>query len=183
MNQPAITRMLAVDLRSSRLGFAVFETPIWLVDWGKRAMRADSCSALIAQLIQRYGVSVVVIRGMRRGERRDTERVRKGLRAIRTVARRRSAQAVALGEKRFRNFFRQYDRYTKFEIDALMAVVFPDLTSILPRPRKCFQPENRRMSIFDAVALGVAFLGTTTGDESVRCLVDSAAGVFSPASR
>lgn len=183
MDQQAITRTLAVDLRSSRLGFAVFETPIRLVDWGKRAMPADSCSALIAQLVRRYGVSVVVVRGMRRGERRDTERVRKGLRIIRTAARRHSTQVVALGEKRFRNFFRQYDRYTKFEIDALIAVVFPDLTSILPRPRKCFQPENRRMSIFDAVALGVAFLGTDPADESVRTVVDSAAGVFSPASR
>jgi len=133
-----MTRTLAVDLRSSRLGFAVFETPIRLVVWGKRAMWADSCSALIAQLIRRFDVSVVVIRGIGRGERRDTQRVRKGLRAIRTVARRRSTQVVPLGEKRFRNFSRQYDRYTKFEIDALMAVVFPNLTSILPRPRKCF---------------------------------------------
>jgi hypothetical protein len=183
MNQPAMTRTLAVDLRSSRLGFAVFEIPIQLLDWGKRAMWADSCSTLIGQLIRKYGVSVVVIRGMRHGERRDTQRVRKGLRAIRTVAREGSTQVVALGEKQLRNFFRQYDRYTKFEIDALIAVVFPSLTSILPRPRKCFQPENRRMSIFDAVALGVAFLATTTGDESLRSLVDSAAGVFSPASR
>jgi hypothetical protein len=183
MNQPAMTRTLAVDLRSSRLGFAVFETPAQLLDWGKRAIWADSCSALIAQLIRKYGVSVVVIRGIRRGERRDTQRVRKGLRAIRTLAGRRSTHVIALREKRFRNFFHHYGRYTKFEINALIAVVFPSLTSILPRPRKCFQPENRKMSIFDAVALGVAFLGTTTGDESVRSLVDSAAGVFSPASR
>jgi hypothetical protein len=43
--------------------------------------------------------------------------------------------------------------------------------------------ENRSMSIFDAVALGVAFLEMATDDESVHALVASAARVFSPASR
>jgi hypothetical protein len=90
---------------------------------------------------------------------------------------------VALGERGFRNFFRRYERYTKFEIAALVAVVFPDLAWALPRPRKCYEPENRRMSAFEAVALAIAFLATTADGEAVHTLVASAAGVLSAASR
>jgi len=183
MNQPAMRRMLAVDLRSSRLGFAVFEESIHLLDWGKRGMSADACSAVISQLVRKYGVSFVVIRGVNRGERRDTARVRSGLRAVRTVARRHAVPVVVLSEKKLRKFFSEYDSYTRYGIALFLTIIFPDLASILPRPRKCFEFENRRMSIFDAVALAVAFLGTAADGEPVRTLLASAAGVFSPASR
>jgi len=184
MSQPAKTRILAVDVRSSRLGFAVFEVPIRLLDWGKRSLGSgDSCSKSIAWLLRRFGVSFVVIRRIRSGGRRDTLRVRQAQRIIRREARRRSVLVVMLSERVFSGFFRRYERHRKFEIAALMGGVFPEIMWILPRPRKCYEPESSRMSVFDAVALGVAFLGTTVDDESANRLVASAAGVLSPASR
>jgi hypothetical protein len=66
---PTASRMLAVDLRSTRVGFAVIENPIRLVDWGKRALAADSCSALILCLLHRYGITLMVIRGVAVGSR------------------------------------------------------------------------------------------------------------------
>jgi hypothetical protein len=145
MRQSVTERILAIDLRSSRLGFAVFEVPMLLLDWGKRALIADACSTFIMSLLRRYEVSVVVVRGIKVGGRRDTPRVREGLRQIRTVAGQRTVEMVTVGDRRFNAFFRQYEQHTKFDIASLMTAVFPELARTLPRRRKCFQPENRRI--------------------------------------
>jgi hypothetical protein len=176
-------RILAVDIRSSRVGFAVVETPIRLLDWGKRALTADSCSALIGYLLRRYAITVLVVRGVAAGSPRDTVRVRKGLRAVRRIAHGRSVHFVAVSETTFKNVFRPYERRTKFEIAGLMTVVFPELSGLLPRPRRCYDPENRRMSAFEAIALAVAFLGRQPNNDHVHERLASAAGVLSAASR
>ena len=183
MTQAPVTRILAIDVKSRLLGVAVFEPPVRLLDWGKRAVSADLCGTLVIQLLRTYAISAVVIRGLTRGERRDTVRARKGLHAIRLIARRHSIPVVALSGSRVRRFFRDYERHTRYETARFLTVIFSDLTWALPRPRTFYEPENRRMALFDAVALGLAFLGTAEDSEPVRTLLASAAGVFSPASR
>ncbi len=178
-----VTRILAIDLKSSLLGFAVFEPPTRLLDWGKRAMPADSCSAFVAQLLRRYAISAVIVRGLKRGERRDTRRVRKGLHATRKLVQCQSITVITVRESRLRASFLEYERYTRYEIARFLTVAFPDLARVLPNQRRCYEPENRRMAVFDAVALGVASLMLAHDYESVHVLLTSAAGVLSPASR
>jgi hypothetical protein len=112
--------------------------------------------------MRKYAISVVVVRGLKRGERRDTIRVRQGLHAIRMVARRQSIAIVTLSGDRLRRFFREYDRCTRYETAQLLAKAFPELRWALPPARKFYGPEDRRMALFDAVALGIAYLGTAT---------------------
>lgn len=183
MNTSAGTRILAIDVKSRLLGVAVFEPPVRLLDWSKRAISADACAALVTKLLQRYTVSTVVLRGVRRGEHRDTKRVRRGLRVIRAVARECSIPVVTLTERQVRMFFRKYQRYRRYDSAVFLSMIFPDLRWSLPHPRKFYEPENRRMALFDAVALGLAFLGTGSEGEAVCALLASAAGAFSPASR
>ena len=183
MSQRPLTRILAIDVKSRLLGVAVFEPPVGLLDWGKRAVSADSCGTYVTQLLRRYVISAVVVRELKSGERRDTVRARKGLHAIRMIARRHSIPVVALSGSRVRRFFRDYERYTRYEIARFLAVIFPYLTWALPRARMFYEPENRRMALFDSVALGLAFLGTAEDPDQVRALLASAAGVFTPASR
>ncbi len=149
-----------------------------LLDWGKRAMSADSSAPFVARLLKKYAISLVVVRALKRGERRDTARVRRGLRAIRAAARRHSIPVVALADERVRKFFREYERYTKYDIALFMTTILPELAWLLPRPRKFFMPENRRMALFHAVALGIAFLGMQEDGDLVRESLASAAGVF-----
>lgn len=181
VNESPIKRILAVDLRSTRVGFAVIETPLQLVDWGKRALPADSCAALLVWLLHRYGITVIVIRGITVGSRRDTVRVRGGLRAIRRVARSSPVQLVVMSKSRFKRVFEPYGRNTRYGLARLMTVLFPELARFLPRPRRCYEPENRRMSAFDAVALAVAFLAVQPESDSLGERLASAAEVLSAA--
>ena len=174
MNELPIKRILAVDLRSTRVGFAVVETPIQLLDWGKRALAADSCSALLVWLLHKYGVSLMVVRRILPDSPRNTIRVRKGLRAIRRIARTRTVQLTVLSERDFKRAFQQHEPRTRFEIACLMTIIFPELAQFLPRPRRCYEPENRRMSAFDAVALAVAYLAIQPDGDAVGRLLASA---------
>ena len=183
MNELPIKRILAVDLRSTRVGFAVIETPIQLLDWGKRALAADACSALLVWLLQKYGISLIVVRRIPPDSPRNTDRVRDGLRVVRTIARTRAVQLAAVTERDFMRVFQQPERRTRFEVACRMTIIFPELAQFLPRPRRCYEPENRRMSAFDAVALAVAYLAIQPENNSVRQLLASAEGVFSAASR
>ena len=100
MNTLSITRILAVDPRSSRLGFAVFELPIRLLDWGVRSVSTDASRSKIAEyLVRRYSVSLVLFRAAKPGCRRDAPGVRTMLRTIRVVARRYSIQVQGLTRK------------------------------------------------------------------------------------
>ena len=178
MNKSPIKRILAVDLRSTRVGFAVVETPIQLLDWGKRAITADSCSSLLVWLLHKYGISLMVVRRIRPDSPRNTVRVKQGSHEIRKIARTRSIELAVLSESDFARVFQQHEKRTRFEIACLMTIIFPELAQFLPRPRRCFEPENRRMSAFDAVALAVAYLAIQTEHDSVRQLLTSAAQEF-----
>lgn len=178
MNKSPKKRILAVDLRSTRVGFAVTETPIQLLDWGQRALAAESCSPLILWLLRRYGVSVLVVRRIRPNSPRNTNRVRKGARSIRTIARTCSVQLATVSDRDFKSVFQQATRRTRYEIAFLMTIIFPELAQFLPRPRRCYEPESRRMSAFDAVALAVAYLAIQPDNESLRQLLVSAVKSF-----
>jgi len=183
MTHVPATRILAIDVKSFLLGVAVFELPVRLLDCGKRATSADTCSAFIAQLLRKYAISAVVVRKLKRGEHRDTGRVRKGLHAVRMTARRYSIPVMVLSERRLRIFFRRYKRRTRYETAQLLATAFPELKWALPPARNFYDPEDRRMALFDAAALGATFLGTAKENERLQSLLASAVGVFSPASR
>jgi hypothetical protein len=47
---------------------------------------------------------------------------------------------------------------TKYEIAVAVARLFPELTSRLPRQRKPWMSEDKRMSIFDAVSFALVAL-------------------------
>jgi hypothetical protein len=52
--------------------------------------------------------------------------------------------------------FPGYDR-NKYRIASAVVMLFPELTYMLPGKRKIWKPEDHRMSIFDAAALGIAY--------------------------
>lgn len=161
-----MVRALALEIRSSRLGFSVFEAPDQLLDWGVRSIGARRCRP-ISDLLRMYTPSFVVVRGIRAGGRRDTLRAKDGMRAIRREARRRSIAVLSLSEAAVKRFVRAHNQRTKFETASDVAARFPELAWQLPRPRKCYDPENARVLIFDAVSLGVVFLALRV-DELAR---------------
>jgi hypothetical protein len=173
MKETPIRGVLAVDIRSRRVGYAVFETtPVRLLDWGMRKKidrhgRGDA----IADLLRMFQPSVVVLRRIKVGGRRDTAGAQNIVHTIRSEARGLSIPVVSLGEAVLKKFFRLYGNRSKYDIASFLTICFPELKWRLPPRRRIWKAEHPRMSIFDSVQLGVAFLVLQNKDETVQKLL------------
>jgi hypothetical protein len=177
MSKKHIRRVLALDIRAQRFGYAVFEaSPVKLLDWGVRSMRMDGARRgawHIADLLRMYQPSAVVFRRIKAGGRRDTPGARNITHAIKCEARRNAVPVALVGKSALKIFFREYGKHTKHEIASALAAVFAELKWKLPPPRrlKFWRGEARRMSVFDAAALGIAFLALHGYGDAVRELL------------
>jgi hypothetical protein len=151
-------RIIAFDLRSSRFGFAVFEEPKRLLDWGVRNFRRGvnavriPANVKLGDLMDEFSPNAVVLME-RAAETTDRALMRKAL--LREAGKRgivvhflarREVKAVFVGSNR-----------NKYAIAAALIVRFPELASRRPGERKIWKPEDYSMKIFDAAALGVAY--------------------------
>ena len=140
------TRILALEIRLRRVGFAMFEEPDQLLDWGIRRWRVgiDPVLAImrcVSQLLELYSPSAVVLKrlnGSRKARRRKRliEAVMRQLVSYSTELRTRSKDPDV------RHAFRRYGGRNKYEIADAIAETFPELRPKLPPKRKAYQPER-----------------------------------------
>src|ERR1039458_886516 len=116
-------RVLSLDIRSRRVGYAVFEGPGLLLDWGVIRNRA----ALIQSLLDTFEPSVIVLRTIALGSIRDRSIVRRAIRRIRRKAKSVSIPSVLVSRAQIIRLFRQHVKPTKHEIAAIIAECFPGL--------------------------------------------------------
>lgn len=158
--------LLALDIRAQGLGFAVFEGPARLFDWGTREYGGtgqrlrDAVVKRISLLLDFYGPSALVIRRIRVHSPKISRQLRHIINTIRVEAKRRSVGVKVLSAKSVKKFFAQSGPTTKDEIASTLAEWFEDIAWKLPKRRKPWQPERYNMVIFDAVATGVTFFGS-----------------------
>jgi hypothetical protein len=154
-------RILAIDLRPQRFGYAIFEGPIRLLDWGVAEYRpggttgAAAAQKSIAKLLGIFSPSLVVVKIERRKSMPNSPGVKPILAATRRVATAHGALFRTVTRRDLRNAFRVHGAKTKYEIASTLAVMFPELLWKLPPPRKIYKSEASSMTIFDAVAMGV----------------------------
>ncbi len=153
-------RVLAIDPTHRGFGYAVFEGPLRLVDWGTRDVRGAknvSCIEATARLIALYRPSALIVEdGAARGSRRR-ERVQQLIYELGELARRHKVQVRRVSRLRVRKTFASQGASNKHEIACVIAAQFSDLTSRLPPKRKPWMSEDLRMAIFDAAAFAIAF--------------------------
>jgi len=158
MHQPNEKRILAIDLRSRSFGFAVFEGPTRLLDWGVKSFRQGVNAVKIrpsvkfTELMEEFSPSTVVVRkefveskkkaGMWNALMKQAENHRIPIRLLT----RRAVRSAFVGSNR-----------NKYAVAAALAKQLPELAPRLPGVRKIWKSEDYRMSIFDAAALGVAY--------------------------
>lgn len=151
-------RLLAIDPSTKGFGFAVFEGPKCLVDWGVVRVWAKNDADLLVRaeaIMDRYGPALIVledISGTRRGAR-----ARKRIDLIARYAESRGVDARFISRADVHAAFMDFG-VTKQEIAVAIAHIFPELERHLPRPRKPWMSEDERMNVFDAVALAMTVL-------------------------
>jgi len=155
--------VLAIDIRHRRLGYAVFQGHRTLLDWGQRVYPAvgevEHALALrrLSKLLEMVRPNVVVLKRERWDRAQMDTHLANVMTAVEDEARRHSVPICLIDENVVRSTFSTFGCETRRDIAAVAASIFPELLPSVPPKRKPWQAEHPRMSVFDAIALGVAY--------------------------
>jgi hypothetical protein len=158
MTQKTFKRVLGINPISRGVGFAVLEGPHELVDWGIRAtIRANSEKAVraIETLVDRYEPNLLAVENWESEGARRRPRIEALLDWI-VVNERKRLPVRLISHREIRAIGPLPRSETKHGRATLLAERFPELAPFLPRPRKIWDSEDSRMSIFDAAAFAIA---------------------------
>ena len=155
------TRIFAVDPTTKGFGYAVFETPFHLVDWGLAHVPGEKESGAIVrfeELLDQYRPDILILEDSTAPGSRRRPRVQKLLAKLQETARERGIAVHTIPRLAVIECFSSPDkRATKYSITQHLAETFPELAVKVPRRRKPWQSEDERMATFDALALAVTY--------------------------
>lgn len=159
-------RILAVEIRAGRLGYAVFETPHNLRDFGAAWFDSNvAARSRIARLLRLCRPTVLVLRGAsRRYVRRSRER-RAVVQIARQEAKKLAIPITRITEQAFKSYFARHACRDKYDMARLLAGRFPETAWRLPEQLRFYEPEPRPMLYFDSIALAVAYLELTNSND------------------
>jgi hypothetical protein len=169
---PVPKRLLALDVRMSKLGFAVFEGPTCLLDWGVRSFEKSrksvisSFSERLRVLFSFYEPSVVIIRSRNYLSRSHRGVWAKIMAVIKSESRHHSKRLTIVTAKQVRSAFCKNGQIYKHDVATQIANQFEELSWKLPRRRKAYQSELAAMLVFDAAATGMTYFRTRPRSKS-----------------
>ena len=157
MRPPHNVRVLAIDLRPQRFGYAVFEGK-QLIDWGGKTFDSSRAAGeRTASLLTLFHPAAIAVRRDRHYGLRRPGVMAAVLRSIRHEATKRSIPLHLITATDIEEAFRTFDTQNKDDIAFTLTTIFPELLSRLPPKRKKWEHEHHRMVVFDAVAVGFAY--------------------------
>jgi len=155
-------RILAVDPLPRGFAFAVLEEdPFRLVDWGVATTPRKEPLGMLASLdrvIRRYDPSVLVTEEPQSARLLRRAALSAFLESAAEIVLAGSFPIATYSRRAIREAFAPMGARTKLEIARVIAERFPELRSRLPRPRRIWESEDARMSVFDAVSLAITHL-------------------------
>jgi hypothetical protein len=157
-------RLLALEARSGKIGFVIFEGPGSLLDWGVLGC-AEPTSRLrkvvakrVRPLLFRYRPLAVVMRGDNHYSSRSPARLRVSARSIRKEAHLAEVEFRLVKTKSRKRFLVQLGCIAKHQVVQLIARLFEEIYWRAQPQRKAWHSESYHTVIFDAAATGlVAF--------------------------
>jgi hypothetical protein len=154
------SRILAIELRHRRFGFAAMEVPKELLDTGVRTFRsAAHIAETIRPLAKLFTPSVIVIKIATHNDRKYRGGMAAIVRRIRQEASVRSIPIDRVTVEWVRSLLGGGTGNKEY-IAQFVIQAFPSLSWKLPptRERKPWISEGWNMAVFDAVAVGLAYL-------------------------
>jgi hypothetical protein len=157
-------RIMAIDLRRSRFGYAVLDGPNALLEWGSGEIwpdgkqRGDLKNARLPSVLRVSSPATVVVRKSQYRGSLNSPLKDRLLRQIKRDTDGFSIPVVMISQDQIRKAFHLPKRASKYRIASVVADKFPELHIKLPAERKAWEPELHRMIIFDTIAAGLAYL-------------------------
>ncbi len=137
--------------------------PLTPHDWGTREIKRDATGAASGQaareLLERYRPDVLVLENPtdHRGASR-TLRVARIHKAVSRFAREATGtEVVSISRKDVRAAFAQFGALTKHDIAKVIAKNLDAFATRMPKERRAWRPEDRRMGMFDAASRALTF--------------------------
>lgn len=159
MNPRRYELVLSIYLTTRGFAFALFEGPLSPVDWGTTDMRGllknRRCHKAAKALLTRYKPDVLVLQDMGKNEPHRILRIRLLNIAIARLAENACVPVLMISRARLREHFASRGTPTKQGIAELIAKHIPAFERYLPRKRKPWMSEDKRMALFDAAALAL----------------------------
>lgn len=150
---------LAIALNRYGVSFVLMESPGVLHDWGTVGIRGHAKHAAILQavrtLVERHRPGVLVLEGT---SARRALRMRITLQALKQYAARAGVPSRVYTRSDLQALDDTHAEATKYQLNQLVAQVFPALRAQLPRKRRAWDAESYRQGVFDAAALALAYL-------------------------
>lgn len=170
----SLKKIVALDVRPRNTGFAVFDGP-QLLDWGVKTHRKKggdpgvTASKRIGGLLDLYVPALVVMRQRRTTKvAADRKALLSMMQRAKREALRRSIGLRVIPAQTVKQFYGRYECRNKLQVASALAAWYPELARQLPAKRSIWQSEDHRMTVFDAAATGVCFLGGVNGEPESR---------------
>jgi hypothetical protein len=163
-----VKRVLSIDVRPRKIGYAVFESPTRLLNWGVKLIPSPERTIFVLSRLLAVAQPSAVVMGDHAAEGRRVTAL-----LIKKTLRHRAMPLTLVSDKQIKKLFRDYGATTKYEIATALAKSFPELAWQLPHPRRPWETEHWHMPIFDATALGVVHIGLRVDPEAVTDLLSS----------
>lgn len=146
-------RILGIDPCPRGFGFALFDMPGFLTDWGVARVLGKTVTDYLVRImamIARYSPDIVAL--PHPADYRRQPLLRQLVAAlIRATAKR--AIVIRLASREAIKSVFPIEARTKYDRAVFLTTVLPELKELLPPPRKIWESENTRMNIFDALCL------------------------------
>jgi len=153
-------RVIAIDLRHRRCGFAVFEGPSRILDCGTFALpggELDHSDSRFREFLRLVEPAIAVLKKERWDFMNANPEIIPVLKFLSKRLKTNGISIRLLKQNSVDTTFAKIGCTTKAEISAALARVFPELVWRIPPERKPWQSEHSRQSVFDAIALGLAY--------------------------
>jgi hypothetical protein len=152
--------VLAIHATARGFGWVVFEGRYALIDWGMREARGDKnreSVAKVAKVMKWYKPDVLVVEDAVAGHSRRDARIKQLHRQLAQLATSSGIETKDISRSDVKGVFATRHAKTRHEIAIAISEEFPQLVPWMPSPRNIWAAEERRLSIFDAAALAIAF--------------------------
>jgi hypothetical protein len=151
-------RTIAIDPTTSGFGFVVLERRTRLVDWGLGCLKTPDDALFekrIEKLLDRMCPQLLVLEEMRDSRRGD--RAIRWAQIAAKCATKRGIQVKRVSRREVSRHFASSGK-TRWKVAVAIRRRFRELAPFLPKKRRIWESEDRRMAIFAAASFALTFL-------------------------
>jgi hypothetical protein len=145
--------ILGIDPTPEGIAFVFFERGE-LVDWGTRVWRRGGSELdVLSRIVEGCGARVLVLEDPTAQGCRRRARIRRFLKLAAEHFGAQGLRGLPVSRAKVRKRWAMRGERTKRAVALALGQLFPELTHLVPPPRKIFQIETGRLHIFDALTL------------------------------